>query len=324
MSTSTTDRPAPPIASDVDLRDFDFMPLDVRRLRDSDAALCLSAEAFRACVLLWAAAWHQVPAGSLPDNDHALMRMAGLDERRWNDVRADVRETFTLCSDGRLYHPVICEKAEEAFKRRERFAKAGKASASARKARKRQEKSDATSLERCSSDVAATSQPRSNEASTRTGDKGQGTGDRPPQPPHGVSAEDLSDELCKAIGMPPDTSGSSIMACARWLADGIDPAVIRMVVVSRGKGRTPRTLQYFDAAVREEHTRRRQAMPAAPLTNGRREAPSPDVEKLMRLVDRWAETGTWEGEGPPPQPGSAMLRRYEELGGAIPDRLKSA
>lgn len=318
MTTSPTDLPAPLISGDVDLRDFDFMPLDVRRLRDSDAALCLSAEAFRACVLLWAAAWHQVPAGSLPDNDHALMRMAGLDERRWNDVRADVRATFVSCSDGRLYHPVICEKAEEAFTRRERFAKAGKASAKARKARKRQTKSEATSFQRRSSDVAATSEPRSNEASTRTGDRGQGTGDRTPQPP-AASADDLADELCRTIGMPPDTSGSSIMACARWLADGIDANVIRMVVTARAKGRAPRTLQYFDGAVREEHARRQQVLAAAPPPGGRREAPSPDVEKLMRLVDRWVETGRWEGEGPPPAPDSVMLRRYRELGGTIPD-----
>jgi hypothetical protein len=46
----------PPIPSDVDLRDFPFMPLDVLRLRDSDLATLTTGEEFKAAVLLWCAA----------------------------------------------------------------------------------------------------------------------------------------------------------------------------------------------------------------------------------------------------------------------------
>lgn len=57
--------PDPLIDSDVDLRDFAYMPLDVVRFRDSDFTAITDGEAFKAGVLLWCASWHQVPAGSL-------------------------------------------------------------------------------------------------------------------------------------------------------------------------------------------------------------------------------------------------------------------
>ena len=62
---------------DCDLRDFAFIPLDVARLRDSDLAIQVGAKEFRAAVLLWCAAWHQVPAASLPDDDKVLAALAG-------------------------------------------------------------------------------------------------------------------------------------------------------------------------------------------------------------------------------------------------------
>lgn len=102
---------------DCDLRDFGYMPLDVRRLRDSSAATAENPEEFRAAVLLWCAAWHQVPAGSLPDNDRELSSLAGFGRfmSEWLKVRDGALRGFILCDDGRLYHRVVCEKALEAW-----------------------------------------------------------------------------------------------------------------------------------------------------------------------------------------------------------------
>ncbi|MFX7021136.1 DUF1376 domain-containing protein, partial [Acinetobacter baumannii] len=69
--------PDPLIDSDVDLRDFAYMPLDVVRFRDSDFTAITDGEAFKAGVLLWCASWHQVPAGSLPNDDRILANLAG-------------------------------------------------------------------------------------------------------------------------------------------------------------------------------------------------------------------------------------------------------
>lgn len=109
--------PVPLIQSEVDLTDFPFMPLDVRRLRDSDLASLESPEACWAAVLLWAASWHQVPAGSLPDDDRVLSQLAGFGRvvKEWMRVRDGALRSFVKCSDGRLYHPVVVEKAVEAW-----------------------------------------------------------------------------------------------------------------------------------------------------------------------------------------------------------------
>jgi hypothetical protein len=82
------------------------MELDVRRLRDSEFAAGVTGEAFRAGVLLWCAAWHQVPAASLPDNDTELANLAGYGRvvKEWRKVREQALTGFVKCSDGRLYH----------------------------------------------------------------------------------------------------------------------------------------------------------------------------------------------------------------------------
>jgi hypothetical protein len=109
--------PAPLVAAEIDLRDFQYMELDVQLLRDSKFAAEVDAEAFRAGVLLWCAAWHQVPAGSLPDNDVELSNLAGFGRvvKEWRKVRDQALSLFVRCSDGRLYHPVIAEKAAAAW-----------------------------------------------------------------------------------------------------------------------------------------------------------------------------------------------------------------
>jgi hypothetical protein len=93
------------------------MPLDIQRLRDSDLAAESTPEECWAALLLWGAAWQQVPAASLPDNDRVLANLAGYGRvvEAWLKVRAGALRNFILCSDGRLYHPVVAEKALTAW-----------------------------------------------------------------------------------------------------------------------------------------------------------------------------------------------------------------
>lgn len=109
---------APLTNTDCDLRDFAFMPLDVVRLRDSDLAATESPEACWAAVLLWCASWHQVPAASLPDDDRVLANLAGFGRvvKEWQKLKSGALRGWVKCSDGRLYHPVIAEKAIEAWR----------------------------------------------------------------------------------------------------------------------------------------------------------------------------------------------------------------
>lgn len=93
------------------------MPLHVARLRDSDLASEEKPEACWYAVLLWAAAWHQLPAGSLPDNDAVLTKLIGLgrDVRTFLKHKAGAMRGFVKCSDGRLYHPVVAEQVISAW-----------------------------------------------------------------------------------------------------------------------------------------------------------------------------------------------------------------
>ncbi|HRE45176.1 MAG TPA: DUF1376 domain-containing protein, partial [Terricaulis sp.] len=130
--TLSNGEPLPPL--DCDLRDFKFMPLDVARFRDSKFAAKVSDAAFRAGVMLWAAAWHQVPASSLPDDDVELASLAGFGRvvEAWLAVRDDALHGFEKGADGRLYHPVIAEKANEAWAAKRTQSKRGKSGAAAR------------------------------------------------------------------------------------------------------------------------------------------------------------------------------------------------
>jgi len=109
--------PVPFLPAEVDLRDFPFLPLDVVRLRDSELAASVSGEEFRAAVLLWCASWHQIPAGSLPDDDVQLSTLAGFGRvvKEWKRHRKGALHGWIKCSDGRLYHCVVAEKAREAW-----------------------------------------------------------------------------------------------------------------------------------------------------------------------------------------------------------------
>jgi hypothetical protein len=109
---------APPLTpSDADLQDFPFMPLHVARLRDSDLANEEHPEACWYAVLLWSVAWHQLPAGSLPDNEVVLCKLMGLgrDIKTFRKHRAGAMRGWIPCSDGRLYHPVVAEQVAAAW-----------------------------------------------------------------------------------------------------------------------------------------------------------------------------------------------------------------
>jgi hypothetical protein len=115
---SKPDLPAPMLPASCDLRKFPDMPLDVNRLRKSETRVRTKPEEFRAAIMLWAAAWHEVPAASVPDDDIGLADLAGygVAVKEWKKVRAGALRGFVRCNDGRLYHPVIVQKAIGAWR----------------------------------------------------------------------------------------------------------------------------------------------------------------------------------------------------------------
>lgn len=120
-----TETPDPLVPRDLDLRDFRWMKLDLIALFNSDFNATPDDTAWRAGVTLWGKAWHQVPSGSLPNDDGKLCNLAGLgrDLKTWRRVRDQALHGFIVCSDGRLYHDFLCRRAMEAAAERERYSK---------------------------------------------------------------------------------------------------------------------------------------------------------------------------------------------------------
>lgn len=104
------------------------MPVDVVRLRDSDLAAEGDPASNWYAFILWCAAWHQRPAGSLPKADDKLAYLVRLDKRGWKKHRAGALRGWIECLDGRLYHPVVTEKVIDALA----VSRAGKRGAAAR------------------------------------------------------------------------------------------------------------------------------------------------------------------------------------------------
>lgn len=112
-----TDPLTPP---DCDLRGFAYMPLDTARLLDSDLFALASGDEFKAALTLWCKAWQQVPAASLPDDDRVLAHLSGAGAK-WRKVRDMALRGFVRCSDGRLYHPHLAEKALVSWGKRQSY-----------------------------------------------------------------------------------------------------------------------------------------------------------------------------------------------------------
>jgi hypothetical protein len=107
--------PAPLVPEDCDLRDYKMM-LDGPRLFASQFDAIATDSEWRAGVTLWAKSFQQVPAASLPNDDHQLARLASIDIKKWRRVKEVALRGWQLCtSDRRLYHPVVAEMALEAW-----------------------------------------------------------------------------------------------------------------------------------------------------------------------------------------------------------------
>lgn len=109
------DLPPPPVPADADLKDFAFTPIFRARLFGSAFHARSTDAEWRAGVTLWLKAQDQTPAGSLPDDDIELSRLAelGRDLRTWRKVKKGALHGWYKCNDGRLYNDVVAEVINE-------------------------------------------------------------------------------------------------------------------------------------------------------------------------------------------------------------------
>jgi uncharacterized protein YdaU (DUF1376 family) len=91
------------------------MPLQIERLRKSKSWLRCKRRPELAFYLLnlWMRAWHEVPAGSIEDDDDILADAAMCSPEAWPAIRDDVLAGWER-RDGRLFHSTVTELATEA------------------------------------------------------------------------------------------------------------------------------------------------------------------------------------------------------------------
>lgn len=280
--------PEPLVPPEVDLRDFPFMPLEIERLRRSKAWLACKRRPELGFYMLnlWSASWHGRPASSLEDDDDVLADLAMCDPKRWEKLKHDVMHGWIRCNDGRLYHPVVAEKALESWQRKQAQRERGRRGNEVRWGRKSAEEGSPKELHGDRERIAEGSPPRS-----RKDRKGQGQGQREgqgqalpvgpptpsrpagraePRPAAGRDAgqgdikksnrSDLVDPRYHEVGMAAlRTAGlehgtADYGEVAVWLARGADPdldiypTIIALTEKRRSTG-PPSSLRYFSNAV---------------------------------------------------------------------------
>lgn len=117
----------------VDVRCLPYMPLYMDRLRKSKAWLRCKRRPEMAFYLmnLWMRAWHEVPAGSIEDDDDVLADAAMCSPEEWQQIKADVLQGWEL-DDGRWRHHVVTELAAEGLEKVEASRKRTEAARQAR------------------------------------------------------------------------------------------------------------------------------------------------------------------------------------------------
>jgi len=76
-----------------------YFPFYVADFASDAVVTAMTTEQVGAYILLLCMAWQQNPQGSLPDDDRALARWAGLQPRRWNAIKAGVLAAFRKQGD---------------------------------------------------------------------------------------------------------------------------------------------------------------------------------------------------------------------------------
>ena len=274
-----TELPAPPVPPDLDTSGLPYMPLNVTRWLTSDNWISLASEprATHATVSLWLSSWSQVPAGSLPNNDLVLARLAMCATSEWKKVKSAALRSFALCSDGRWYHATVAEFALQANTRRSEGAKQkAKNAEKVRAWRAEQKQRDASGETHARNQTRngyvtdpVTNRVTEPDSSIREGKGSASKGSEGNATAAPVTLDSRTREAIEVLGEIKSRFPESMHAVLwayhpveAWLAAGADRALILGVVDAgaakmRAKQKTIQTLEYFGPAIAEEITNRR-------------------------------------------------------------------
>jgi uncharacterized protein YdaU (DUF1376 family) len=284
--------PEPLTPSDCDLRGLEYMPLLGGHLFGSEFNARANDSEWRAALTLWWAAWCQVPAASLPDDDAALCRFAdlGRDLKSWRKLRQGALHGWVKCADGRLYHPVLAEQALIAWDKRKQDRESRSSSAE-RKAREREARSQmfaqlaavnvtpewnirtadlrALVTHHCAvpsqPPVTPVTPPVTPDVTAKTGRDGTGlkeereaSHERAREDPAAPPGSPAERQVIEAAGFTRPLTNPDRRQLNTWREQGLDldedilPVLRRLAERERDRGKQIGTLAYADAAIQDQ------------------------------------------------------------------------
>lgn len=168
------DAPDPLVPAECSMAGNDWYPLHFDRLRKSKWWRRASDLSRARNVMLWGEAYKQVPAGSLPDDDDDLAEAAGfgMDVDGFLAHKAEIMTPWVLCSDGRWYHPTVCEVVLEAWEKASERRKAAAAKKAVQRAKIRGHEPAARPVPQVSADVPGDTANVPGDTAEKAGDIG--------------------------------------------------------------------------------------------------------------------------------------------------------
>lgn len=210
--------PPPLVPGDVDLRDFPFTPLFRARLFGSSFHARSTDAQWRAGVTLWLKSWDQVPAGTLPDDEIDLCRLAelGRDVKTWRKVSTGALHGWAKCSDGRLHHHVVAEGVLEAWAKRTTAKQKGSRGATARWRKHKETIAQASRYDGCG--IAQAMPGDSKGEGQGYSSAPNGAGGKPPTDPVKIMF-DSAIQIFQEAGKRPDEARSITGKLRKFLGD---------------------------------------------------------------------------------------------------------
>ena len=332
--------PQPLVPPDTDIGGMDGFLLRTDKLMASELWAISTGDEFKAAMGLWARAWSQSPAGSLPDDERILAAFSGAGGK-WKKVKTVALRGFVKCSDGRLYHKVLCEEVLRAAQlKRDRRDRTAKATEARKKGRDDQRddmfcdnRDDQRDVDRNvhqekGREEEEKKNPNPPPSVSPSGRGGAKVLDSPKPPPPDPAAATLRQGIVAVFadaGSPniPDTSRAVV-----WISQGLDPALCLAVISEAVKKRPDiNNLSYFEPAIRRAHEARLpQPPPAATCPRvslpGGCNWPVASVEEAIR---KWQiDPRSWMGTvlGDPPRSGHEYREIREIAARVLPETAK--
>lgn len=249
--------------------------LDYEQIEQSDTWDLAGPEGRPWLLMMWFAAWRQVPCGSLPGDEQVIAAKLGMPPKAWAKHRAVLLRGWSLADDGRMYHVTMTQRVIEMMTRR-------RSDSDRQAARRRREAEEAARQ-------AAESRADPPELTpvsrvTPTGVRPESSTDhRPPN-----TGEEKEKAARKRAAPPPDRpDGVDPQTWADWLAlrkskaAPVTPTVLAGAAAEAGKaGMT------LDAFLRVWCTRGSQGLQADWLRPHERQAPAAPNEAPWRAEQR--------------------------------------